>query len=145
MATRSHKRALLCLAFCAALAAAVPSFAQSGLRLPERGELGLDPTFARGWLAPDYDQFGFATYPWRDTLGFAPGQRMHWSYSFSRRGSLGMAYGDGRYLEQEQRQLSVFGRYWLSPDWALSAETMSRDPSGLFRLQDLRIGVQRRF
>jgi hypothetical protein len=145
MANRSCKLALLSLAFCAALAGAVPSFGQSGLRLPERGELGLDPTFARGWLAPDYDRFGFAMYPWRDTLGLAPSPRMHWSYSFSERGSLGMAYGDSRYLEQEQRQLSVFGRYWLSPDWALSAETMSRDPSGLFRMQDFRIGVQRRF
>ena len=30
----------------------------SGLRLPERSEPGLDPNFARGWLAPEFDRFG---------------------------------------------------------------------------------------
>jgi hypothetical protein len=39
----------------------------------------------------------------------------------------------------------VFGRYWFASDWAVSAETLSRDAAGLFRLNDLRIGVQRRF
>ncbi|SRR6266404_8001447 len=101
----------------AGLFAALPAWAQSGLRLPERGEPGLDPSFARGWLAPEYDRFGFAAYQWRDVYGFA----------------------------LEPRPLSVFGRYSLSPDWSLSAESMSRDPTGLFRLQDFRIGVQRRF
>jgi len=114
---------------------------QSGLRLPQQGEPGLDPTFARGWLAPDYDRFGFALYNWREAVGFAPGQRMHWSYTLNNRSSLGMSMGE---LE-EQRQLSLYGRYSLTADWALSAETLSRDASGLFRLQDFRIGVQRRF
>ena len=127
--------------FCALLASTLPAVAQSGLRLPQLGESGLDPSFARGWLAPEYDHFGFAQNQWRDG-GFTPGSRMNWSYSFSARGSLGMAVANSRYLEQE-RQLSVIGRYWLSPDWALNAE-MSREPSGL-RVQDFRIGVQRRF
>jgi len=110
--------ARLCrIALASALFAALPALAQSGLRLPERGEQGLDPSFARGWLAPEYDRFGFATYQWRDPYSFA----------------------------LEPRPLSVFGRYWLSPDWALRAESASRDPTGLFRLQDFRIGVQRRF
>jgi hypothetical protein len=55
-----------------------------------------------------------------------------------------MWMGSGTYLD-EQRQVSLYGRYSLTPDWALSAETLSRDPSGLLRLQDFRIGVQRRF
>jgi len=118
------------LFLCAALAGG-QTFAQSGLRLPQHGEPGLDPAFARGWLAPDYDRFGFS-------------HRMHWSYSLSDRSSLGMAMYNGRELE-EQRQLSFYGRYSLTPHWAVSAETLSRDPSGLFRLQDFRIGVQRRF
>jgi hypothetical protein len=45
----------------------------------------------------------------------------------------------------EQRQLSLLGRYSFAEDWALSAETLGRDATGLFRLQDIRIGVQRRF
>jgi hypothetical protein len=128
-----------------ALALAATAHAQSGLRVPERGEPGLDPGFARGWLAPDFDRFGFANYHWKDAIGFAPSQRMNWSYSFSERGSLGLSLGSTRDFEYEQRQLSLFGRYWFAPDWSVSAEAMSRDAPGLLRLNDWRIGVQRRF
>lgn len=139
---------LLCrVAFLAALLAAVPAFAQSGLKLPERGEPGLDPTFAKGWLAPEYDRFGFAAWHWRDAAyGFAPSTRMQWSYAISNRANLSMSLANnGRDADLEHRPMSVFGRYSLSPDWAVSAESASRDATGLFRLQDLRIGVQRRF
>jgi hypothetical protein len=129
----------------AGLVAALPALAQSGLRLPERGEPGLDPRFARGWLAPEYDHFGFAAYQWRDAYGFAPSERMRWSYAFGERASFSMSLANPRDWDWEPRPLSLFGRYSLSPAWALSAESMSRDASGLFRLQDLRIGVQRRF
>jgi hypothetical protein len=119
--------------------------AQSGLRLPQQEEPGLDPTFARGWLAPDYDRFGSALHNWREAVGFAPGQRMNWTYSLGNRGSMvGMWMGNNVTLD-EQRQMSLYGRYSLNPDWALTGETLGRDASGLFRLQDFRIGVQRRF
>ena len=133
------------LIFVTALATASTAFAQSGLRVPERGEPGLDPSFARGWLAPDFDRFGFASYHWKDALGFAPSQRMNWSYSFGERTSLGMSIGGARDLDYDQRYVSVFGRYWFAQDWAVSAESLSRDATGLLRLNDLRIGVQRRF
>jgi hypothetical protein len=116
--------------------------AQSGLRLPNQGEPGLDPAQAGGWLAPDYDRFGFALNNWREAVGFAPGQRMQLTYSLGGRGSLGMGMGNDF---DEQRQLSLLGRYSFAEDWALSAETLGRDATGLFRLQDIRIGVQRRF
>lgn len=109
------------------------AFGQSGIRLPQRGEPGLDPAFARGWLSSDYDLSGFSS------------QRPQWSHSFGDRGSLGMALHNGRDLDQDNRQMSIFGRYSLSPSWAFSAETLSREPGGLLRLQDIRIGVQRRF
>lgn len=130
------------LVLCIALCAAQGALAQAGLRVPDRAEPGLDPSFARGWLAPDYDRFGFAYYtPWRDA-GLSPGSRMHWSYAFGQRGSFGMSLANGRDFEQE-RQVSLFGRYWFSTDWAFSAE-MSRDSTGA-RPQDFRFGVQRRF
>jgi hypothetical protein len=134
------RTALLVLAFCSSQA-----LGQSGLRLPHQGEPGLDPSFARGWLAPDYDRFGFALYNWREAVGFAPGQRMNWSYDLGERGSVAMSMGNGAYYLDENRQMSLYGRYSLTADWALSAETLGRDATGLFRLQDLRIGVQRRF
>jgi anti-sigma factor RsiW len=129
-AVRLPRLFLLAFALGAALAAAAPAHAQSGLRVPQRGEPGLDPTFARGWLASEYERFN---------------PRMQWSYTFGERGSLGMSLAQGWEHDREQRQVSVFGRYWLSPDWAVSAETLSSEPGGLLRLQDFRIGVQRRF
>src|SRR3954470_17853332 len=110
--------------FLLALGAAGAASAQEGIRIPERAEPGLDPRFAPGWLAPDFDRFGFLRYQWREAAGFAPSPRMSWSYSFSERGSMGMSFSNSRDLEPE-RQVSLFGRYWLSPAWALSAESMS--------------------
>jgi len=139
---------MLSLARIAALAgllAALPAAAQSGLRLPDRAEPGLDPSFARSWLAPEYDRFGFAAYQWRDVYGFAPGPRMRWSYTFGERASFSMSLASPRDWDYESRPLSLFGRYSLSPEWAVSAESLSRDATGLLRLQDFRIGVQRRF
>ena len=133
-----------CTALLLAFLYAGQALAQSGLRLPSQDEPGLDPSFARGWLAPDYDRYGTALHNWREAVGFAPGQRMQWTYSLSDRGTLGMAMANSRELE-DQRQLSLYGRYSLTSDWALSAETLSRDASGLFQLRDFRIGVQRRF
>lgn len=141
-AVRLLKLALLPLVLCAAL----PALGQSGLRVPQRGEPGLDPALARGWQVPEVDRFGYALHPWRDTMGLAPRERMNWSYEFGSRGNLGMSFMNGmREFDPDNRQYSLFGRYSLTQDWALSAETLSRDPSGLFRLQDFRIGVQRRF
>ena len=133
-------------AIAAAFSLAVPAFAQSGLKLHDRAELGLDPGFAKGWLAPEYDRFGFAAYQWRDGYGFTPSPRLQWSYALSRRANLSMSVANNwRDSDLDQRPLSLFGRYWFAQDWALSAESASRDATGLFRLQDLRIGVQRRF
>ncbi len=131
------------------LAAALPAHAESGLRLPQRVEPGLDPSFARGWLAPDFDRFGFANYQWKDAMGFAPSQRMNWSYAFGNRGSLGMSYANGRDVDPatviDARQFGLFGRYSFTQDWSLSAQALTREPGALFRMHDLRIGVQRRF
>lgn len=137
-------RIALAGALSVAFSAPLPAFGQSGLKLPERGEPGLDPAFARGWLAPEYDRFGFAT--WRDVYGFAPTPRMQWSYALGQRGNLSMSLANnGRDADLDHRPLSVFGRYWIAQDWAVSAESLSRDAPGLFRLQDFRIGLQRRF
>lgn len=129
----------------AAMLASASALGQSGLRVPQRDEPGLDPAFARAWLAPQYDRFGFASQPWRDGLGLAPARRMQWSYDLSRRASFSMSYMNGRESDFDTRPLSLFGRYWLSNEWALSAESTSRDAGGLLRLQDFRIGVQRSF
>jgi hypothetical protein len=141
---RPQKATLLTLALLAALAAG-QAFAQAGgLRLPERAEPGLDPTFARGWLTPEYDRFGFAAYQWRDTTGFSQAPRVSWAYSIGSRYDLGLSYNSREVYDE--RQVSLFGRWWFASDWALSGEAVSRDqPGWLPRVQDFRIGVQRRF
>ena len=136
----------LCVLFaCAGLGGG--ALAQSGLKLPDRAETGIDPTFARGWFAPEYDTFGFAAPHWRDAPSLAAGaSRMRWSYAFGGRASMGLSLArEAYYGELEQRPLSLFGSYRFAQDWALSAESLSRDAQGLLRLQDFRIGVQRRF
>ena len=126
--------------------AALPAWGQS-LRLPQRAEPGLDPSFARGWLAPNYDRFGFANFQWKDAVGFAPSPRMNWSYVLGERTDLGMSYSSPNRDPGtiDGRQYGLFGRYSLTQDWSLSAETLGRDPGTLFRLQDFRIGFQRQF
>ena len=115
------RRIALAGALSAAFLAALPAFGQSGLKVPEHGEPGLDPGFAKGWLAPEYDRFGFATYPWREAYGFAQSSRMQWTYALGQRGALSMSLANnGRDSDLEHRPLSVFGRYWIAQDWAVS-------------------------
>jgi hypothetical protein len=142
------KRAAAALSVCMALGAG-PALGQAGLRLPERAEPGLDPAFARGWLAPEYDRFGFAAYQWRDSTGFSnAAPRMSWAYSLGQRADISLSYSQfnsSRDFEYD-RQVSLFGRWWFSSDWAVSGEAVSRDQPGFLpRVQDFRIGVQRRF
>jgi hypothetical protein len=116
---------------------------QLPLPISAAAQPGLD-NYVASAFAPEFDRFGFASYHWKDTVGFAPAQRMNWSYTFSDRTSLGLSVNN-RDFDYDQRSLSVFGRYWFAQDWAVSAEGQSREPTGLLRLQDFRIGVQRRF
>lgn len=144
-------RSLLLVPLFGLLLAASSAFGQEGLRLPARPGAGIDPAFAGGWLSHERDRFGFAQYQWRDSIGFAPTQRMQWSYAVGARSSFGMSVSQGRdFLADpvygaDARQYGVIGRYSLAPEWSLSAETVARDPGTLFRLQDLRIGLRRQF
>ena len=54
---------------------------------------------------------------------------MNWSYTFGERTSLGLSV-NSRDPDYDQRNVSVFGRYWFAPDWAVSAESLSREPTG---------------
>jgi hypothetical protein len=161
----SLARVLLCAGLACGSAGA--AFAQQGIRHePDswRGSgLRLDPAalpLASGWgasfeflrsgryePAPRYSLLGARGEPdWR-----SPGYRLQWSYDFGARGSFGLSLASGRHPEdfigQEfaaGRQLSLYGRYWFSPDWALSAEALA--PAGqLLQRPTIRLGVQRQF
>lgn len=145
---------LLCILSCTAFSAA----AQDGLRPTGRSGSGIDPSLAGGWLSPRGDnfreRFGYSQSHWRDAIGFAPSSRMQWAYAFGAFGqqaSVGMSVASGRDFATEPvygtdaRQYGLVGRYSLAPDWSVSAETVSREPGSLFRLNDFRIGLRRSF
>ncbi|HYD58109.1 MAG TPA: hypothetical protein VEB41_14500 [Burkholderiales bacterium] len=127
----------------------LPASAQDGLRVPAAG-LGIDPSLASGWFSPDYDRLGFAPNNWRAAAGFAPAARVQWTYPLGQY-SLGMSMASGRDYESapifgsESRQYGLVGRYWISSDWSVNAEAVSREASTVFRLQDFRIGLRRQF
>src|SRR5262245_60046882 len=133
------RTALPTVCLLAALAAG-QAFAQAGLRVPERAEPGLDPSFARGRRAPGDDRFGLRHCQRRDAPRFPPATPpMSWAYSFGTRADVSLSYNSA----YDYGQVSLFGRWWFSPDWALSAETTSRDQPGFLpRVQDFRFGVQ---
>lgn len=135
------------LAACLALSASLSAYAQSGLR-PKAAPEGLDPAFAGGWLAPEPYRLAHPASHWTEALGFAPSQRFNWAYQFGERASLGLAYRGTREFYypaygSENPYFTLFGRYWLAPDWSVSAEAGT--PAGALRLNDLRIGVRRSF
>ena len=69
-----------------------------------------------------------------------------WSYSYGRRADFSMGYSSSARDFDYERQVSLFGRWWITPEWALSGEAVSRDqPGWLPRVQDFRIGVQKLF
>lgn len=139
-----------------AVGIALPASAQDGLKLPARGTdpaiggSGIDPSLAGGWLGPRHETFTSAPGNWRDTFGFAPTQGIQWSYPFGAH-SLGMSIASGRdYVAApifgiESRQYGFFGRYAFDQDWSLSAGAYSRAAGTVFRLEDFRIGLQRKF
>ena len=133
------------------LGIALPAFSQDGLRLPERAAgSGLDPSFVQGWPGFERDHPGLAPNNWRDAAGFTPTGRLQWSYPLGQH-SLGMSMASGREYESapifgtEARQYGFFGRYWLTHDWSVNAEAVSREAGTVFRLQDFRIGLRRQF
>jgi hypothetical protein len=141
------------LLVCIAGGTALPALAQDGLRLPARSEPGLDPSYAAGWLSPERDRAGFARYQyhWRDAFGFAPTQRMQWSYALGNT-SFGLSVANGRDFDNapvygtEMRQYGLFGRYSLAQDWSLVGEgTVSRDPTNSLLRQEFRFGLRRQF
>ena len=69
---------------------------------------------------------------------------MNWSYTFGERTSLGLSV-NSRDPDYDQRNVSVYGRYWFAPTGRSAPKACPASPPGLLRLQDIRIGVQRRF
>jgi hypothetical protein len=122
-----------------------PAALSSGKGWGARFEL---QSFGRYELAPRYSLLGGTS----EAVWQAPGYRLRWSYDLGARSSLGISFASGRdaedFMSQEiapGRRWSLFGRYWLAPDWALSAEALTPGEGNLLRRPTIRLGVQRQF
>jgi YaiO family outer membrane protein len=81
-------------------------------------------------------------------------QRFQVNYFYGDRNTVGLAYTTGRDIDHlglpiglplsDVRDLSLSGRHWLSPNWALTYDVQSQEQA-LYRRQGLRFGVSRSF
>ena len=81
--------------------------------------------------------------------------RFQVNYFYGERNTVGLAYTTGRDIENlglsaglmpgDARDLTLSGRHWLSPNWALTYDLLSHEQGSLYRRQGLRLGVSRTF
>ena len=86
------------------------------------------------------------------TMGAA--HRFQVNYFYGERNTVGLAYTTGRDIDHlgfniglpmsDVRDLTLSGRHWLSPNWALTYDVLSQEQA-LYRRQGLRFGVSRSF
>jgi YaiO family outer membrane protein len=86
--------------------------------------------------------------------GSAPSHRLQWSYFFGDQSSVGLSLARGREVENvgggalvtsDVRNVTLFGRWWFAPHWAISAEAETHEQGNLYRRHGLRIGLRHRF
>jgi YaiO family outer membrane protein len=84
----------------------------------------------------------------------APAHRLQWSYTWNDRDTLGISASRGREVENvvpagllttDVRNLSVFGRYWFAPDWAVVADAGRQQQGNLYRRDGFRLGLRHQF
>ncbi len=81
--------------------------------------------------------------------------RFQVNYFYGERNTVGLAYTTGRDIENlglrvglplnDARDVTLSGRHWISPNWALTYDVQSHEQGTLARRQGLRLGVSRSF
>ena len=81
-------------------------------------------------------------------------QRLQWSYHVGDRGFFGLSLAQGLAVESatpeglpsaDARNLTLFGRYWFLPNWAVSAEAQMQEQIGYARRNGVRFGLRHQF
>ena len=81
-------------------------------------------------------------------------QRLQWSYHVGERGFFGLSLAQGLAVETatpeglpigEARNITLFGRYWFLPNWAVSAEAETQEQVGFARRNGVRFGLRHQF
>lgn len=85
---------------------------------------------------------------------FGLGHRVQWSYRVGDRGFFGLSLAQGPDLDgialegaplAEARNVTLFGRYWFMPNWAVSASAETQEQVGFARRNGIRFGLHHQF
>lgn len=90
-----------------------------------------------------------------DTAPSTFASRFRVDYQYDDRNTVGLAYKIGReadypgypfqYAPGESRDISLFGRHWLSTNWAFTYDIVNSDQNSNLRRQGLRLGLRHVF
>ena len=85
----------------------------------------------------------------------AEAHRFQLSHYYGERSSIGVAYTFGQEVENvgppvgiltsNVKDLTLNGRHWLSPDWALTWDLVAHEQGSLYRREGFRLGLRHRF
>lgn len=95
----------------------------------------------------------YAGRPEGATTGVA--HRFALNYYYGERSTVGIALAAGREVENvgpplgvastDVRSLSLSGRHWFAPSWALSWDLLAHEQGSLYRREGIRLGLRHRF
>jgi YaiO family outer membrane protein len=98
---------------------------------------------------------GYTLYEGRpDGAGFSPSHRLHLSRDYGDRNVMTVslidgreteASGNGRFLTSPISGLSVSGKHWFTPDWALSWDVIQQKQGDLYTRKGVTLGIRRAF
>lgn len=81
--------------------------------------------------------------------------RFQLSYYYADRSSIGLSYSTGREVENvgpprgvissDVQNLTLSGRHWFAPNWALTYDLLNQEQGTLYRRQGLRLGIRHSF
>jgi YaiO family outer membrane protein len=86
--------------------------------------------------------------------GVSFSQRLQWSYHVGDRGFFGLSLAHGLAVDTatpeglpttDARNITLFGRYWFMPNWAVSAEAEMQEQVGYARRNGVRFGLRHQF
>lgn len=111
-------------------------------------------TFALERTLQNY-RVGYTLYEGRpDGAGFSPSHRIHVSHDYGDRNAITVAMidgretessGNGRFISSPVNGMSVSGKHWFTPDWALSWEMFQQKQGDLYTRKGLTLGIRRAF
>ena len=134
---------------------------------------GTDWLFSAGWKESHFDagksvlgtfalertlnnyRLGYTLYEGRpEGAGFSPSHRIHLSRDYGDRNVMSLSLtdgretessGTGRFISSSVSGVSLSGRHWFSPDWAVSWEALQQKQGELYTRKGFNLGLRRAF